>query len=136
MVTRAQMASFLVRAYEHLTGETLASSGDAFGDDDDSVHEENIDRAAWAGLTGGRSDGEFDPSSPTRRDQMATFLARLLALLVEEGHTSPPPGCKPKICARPGPPTVPRRAPLLSSPTSHLPWHPATAPPEWGGPVT
>src|SRR3546814_2485345 len=115
MVTRAQMASCLIRAYEHLTGETLASSGDAFGDDDDSVHEENIDRAAWAGLTGGRSDGEIDPSSPTRREQMATFLARLIALLVEEGHPSPPPGRQPKICPRSDTQCVLRRAQALFS---------------------
>src|SRR3546814_16812612 len=57
MVTRAQMASFLVRAYEHLTGATLASSGDAFGYDAGSVHEETTDRNAEAGLHGGRPEG-------------------------------------------------------------------------------
>jgi hypothetical protein len=93
VVNRGQLASLLVRAYELRSGNTLPAGDDFFPDDDDSVHEENIDKAAQAGLTGGRADGTYGPVDPVRRDQVASFLARTLDLLVEDGLTAaPPPG--------------------------------------------
>ncbi len=91
-VSRAQMLTFLVRAYELALGTSLPSGPDAFPDDDDSVHEPNIDKAAAAGFTGGRADGTFGPGGAVQRDQMASFLTRALDLGVEQGLAHPPSG--------------------------------------------
>jgi V8-like Glu-specific endopeptidase len=91
-VSREQMATFLVNAYEYRTGDTLESSKDHFSDDDGSRHESNINKAAEAGFTGGRSAGIYDPTSAVTRAQMASFLARVLDRLVEEGMALPPSG--------------------------------------------
>ncbi len=80
------MATFLVRA-AGVAGVQLRGDRDVFPDDDGSVHEPNIDAAAVAGLTGGRSDGTYGPTSSVLRSQMASFLARMLDLLVEERIT-------------------------------------------------
>lgn len=89
-VNRAQMATFLVRAADE-TGVALERSRDVFGDDEAfAAHEVNIDKAAVAGLTGGRADGTYGPRLVVRRGQMASFLARLLDLLVDEDVATAP----------------------------------------------
>lgn len=90
-VNRAQMAAFLARAYEARTGEALPLGDITFPDIEGNVHAENIVRIATAGLTGGTADGRYDPGAPVSRAQMGTFLARLLALLVDSGTTAYPP---------------------------------------------
>jgi Tol biopolymer transport system component/plastocyanin len=77
LVTRAQMASFLVRA--------LGLSGtppDAFVDDETSSHEADINRLAAAGITSGCNAAQhlYCPNANVRRDEMASFLARALEL--------------------------------------------------------
>jgi hypothetical protein len=89
-VDRAQMATFLVRATELRTGRTLPTTRNWFADDDRSPHAGAIDKAASAGLTTGRPDGTYGPTAAVPRDQMASFLARTLALLVEGGHARVP----------------------------------------------
>jgi hypothetical protein len=90
-VRRDQMASFVARTLT-LTGGTLPGSPpDVFADDDGNTHEANINRVAAAGLTGGTADGGYDPSGEVSRAQMGTFLARLLAKLVADGHIDYPP---------------------------------------------
>lgn len=75
-VNRAQMATFLARLLED-AGLTLpAAPADAFGDDDGSRHEGNIDRLAAAGIVAGVREGRFEPSRTVTRQQMATFLIR------------------------------------------------------------
>lgn len=71
-VTRAQMASFLVRMYAFPS----APSGNPFADDDASVHEADIERLAAAGITGGCDQGRYCPNRAVRRAEMATFLVR------------------------------------------------------------
>jgi extracellular elastinolytic metalloproteinase len=83
-VTRAQMATFLVKGYQFRSGILLEGNRDYFGDDNGSVHEDNIDRSAAAGFTAGRGAG-YEPGADVLRDAMASFLARTLDLLVEEG---------------------------------------------------
>lgn len=90
-VTRAQMATFLVRAYQYRSGQQLTSAGDYFTDDAGDTHEANINKAATAGLTGGISGTSYGPARPVVRDQMATFLARTLDLLTEQLRLSTPP---------------------------------------------
>lgn len=84
-VTRAQMATFLVRGFEHVTGTSLPTSSSAFPDTGGNPHEPNIAKAAEAGFTAGTSEGTFDPSASVRRDQMASFVARVLDRLAAEG---------------------------------------------------
>lgn len=77
-VTRAQVASLAVRTVEFLRDEALPTGDDAFRDDDGSVHEGNIDKAAAAGLVEGDSSGAFRPGASTRRDQTASIVTRML----------------------------------------------------------
>lgn len=74
-VTRAQMASFLARAFE-----LDPSAIDWFSDDDGSTHEPNINKVAEAGITLGIDDDAYGPSELVTRAQMASFLARALDL--------------------------------------------------------
>jgi hypothetical protein len=72
-VTREQMASFLAR------GLSLpAAATDFFADDDASPHENDINRLAASGVTGGCGPGRFCPSASVIREQMAAFLHRAL----------------------------------------------------------
>jgi subtilisin family serine protease len=89
-VTRAQMATFLVRTYEHLAGRALPPAPTRFADTAGSVHEANIDRAAAAGLISGVSHDRFAPGDHVRRDQVATLLARMLERLVTDGDVAAP----------------------------------------------
>lgn len=64
-VTRGQMASFLARLADAAALKACDSRGDAFDDDEESVHRASIDRIAAAGVTGGRrTDRTFDPLAP------------------------------------------------------------------------
>ncbi len=78
-VTRAQMAAFLVRAFDY----TDRPAGNVFGDDDGSLFEADIERLAAARVTLGcnpPANDRFCPSRPVSRDQMASFLGRALDL--------------------------------------------------------
>ena len=76
-VTRAQMASFLVRALD-----LPATATDYFTDDDGSSHEANINALRAVGITRGcdAAGSRFCPDDAVTRAQMATFLARALNL--------------------------------------------------------
>lgn len=71
-VTRAQMATFLVRALD-----LVPEPGDRF-DDVAGVHAANIETVAVAGITVGCAPGGrlYCPDEPVTRGQMAAFLAR------------------------------------------------------------
>ncbi|MFQ5554266.1 MAG: hypothetical protein ACE5GC_02700, partial [Acidimicrobiia bacterium] len=76
-LTRAEMASIFVRALDLAT-----SSSDHFIDDEESVHEANIDALAGAGITVGCNPPANDRFCPDRfvtRGEMAAFLARAFA---------------------------------------------------------
>lgn len=88
-VRRGQMAAFLVRLVNRV-GIAAVDAPDAFADDNGSPHEAAIDQAAALGLA--RGDGEaFAPTKAMRRDQMASFLARLVELLAVRGVMKPRP---------------------------------------------
>jgi hypothetical protein len=89
VVSRAQMAAYLVRTYEYRTGLTLPAGADWFVDDDGSVHAAAISKAARVGFTAGTSDTTFEPTAELRRGQVASFAMRVLDLLVESGWTPP-----------------------------------------------
>ena len=78
-VSRAQMATFLVRAFDL----PPATGGDRFVDDDNSIHEPDIEALAAAGVTLGcnpPSNTRYCPGATIDRAQMATFLVRALGL--------------------------------------------------------
>ena len=78
LVSRAEMASFLVRAF---AGEgTFDPPPNAFTDDEGSVHEPDIDRLAVMGITTGCSEDRFCPHAAVSRAQMASFLTRAMGL--------------------------------------------------------
>lgn len=89
-VTRAQMATFLVRTAELRLGNTLTAAADYFTDDDTSAHRASIDEAAAAGVTGGTAEGRYSPAALVRHDAMASFLVRLIDLLVASGKGAAP----------------------------------------------
>jgi hypothetical protein len=97
-MTRAQMAALLVRGYDHRAPQSdrsrLPDGPNAFDDDDGHVLEPEIDKAAAAGFAAGTGTRTFAPGRLVRRDQMASFLARTLDLIVAEGMAAvpPPPG--------------------------------------------
>ncbi len=86
-VTRAQMATFLARAWRYRTGKNLREGPDYFVDDNGDSHQASIGRIARAGFAGGVAPGRYAPGRATDRAQMATFLTRFLDLLVETGRT-------------------------------------------------
>ena len=90
LVTRAQMAAFLVRTYEHRSGDDIAARVDYFPDDEGLGLERAVDAAAEVGFTGGYADGTYRPRESVRRDHMAAFLTRLLDLVVEQGLATVP----------------------------------------------
>jgi hypothetical protein len=74
-VTRAQMATFLVRFLN-----VPPSSADPFRDDETSHHEASINALAAAGLTFGCGASVYCPDGRVTRAQMATFLSRAAGL--------------------------------------------------------
>jgi hypothetical protein len=83
-VSRAQLVTLLVGAYEVAVGSAPPVGSNAFTDDEGSVHEANINAAAAAGWVAGAGPGRFDPSGTARRGQVASFYARWLSTMVEE----------------------------------------------------
>jgi hypothetical protein len=91
LVTRAQMAAFLLRAagWNH-TGDVdnYAPAGDDayFLDIEGSVHADDIRAGYELWLYEGREPGEYDPGDHVQRDAMATFLTRLLDLIHPDAY--------------------------------------------------
>ena len=77
-VTRAQMATFLTKAFD-----LPAASTAGFADTAGNTHEAAIDALATAGVTAGceTDPPRYCPQKPVTRAQMATFLARVLGLV-------------------------------------------------------
>ena len=74
-VTREQMASFLARALSLPPATT-----DYFSDDGRSVHQDDINRVAEAGITQGCGGTRYCPTAGVTRAEMASFLARAYSL--------------------------------------------------------
>jgi len=72
-LTRAQMATFLVRALD-----LPSTSTNYFTDDNGSPHEASINSVAAAGITLGCGGSQFCPNNTITRAQMASFLVRSL----------------------------------------------------------
>jgi hypothetical protein len=89
-ITRAQAATMMVGTYTLITGAQPPAGGDAFDDDDGSVHESAIDRAAEAGWLRGVAPRQFAPGRSITRGQTASVLARMASTLVLEGELALP----------------------------------------------
>lgn len=81
LVTRAQMATFLVAAFDLPPGSVTFP-------DVSGVHAASVSAIASAGITSGYPDGTFRPDQPVTRGQMATFI---LASLERSGGAPVPP---------------------------------------------
>jgi subtilisin family serine protease len=84
-VTRAQMASFLVRSLEVALERDLQPSGPGSFTDIGGVHAANIRVAQELGVAQGRTSTTFAPNADVLRGQMGSFIARSLDVLVDEG---------------------------------------------------
>ena len=85
-VDRGQMAAFLVRAIQHVTGDTYSSEREWFDDTVGTTHEEAITAARELGITFGTQEPRrYEPAQTLSRAQMAAFLARSLDALAREG---------------------------------------------------
>jgi len=92
LVRRDQMASFIMRGANVAFDTTFdAVDGPYFADvPPTNVHSVNIDAGfELFGLTIGQADNVFAPDRSVRRDQMATFLIRLLDITVLTDDAAP-----------------------------------------------
>ena len=89
-VSRAQMASLLVRAFD-----LQPAGGAGFADTTGNAHEAAIDAIAAARVTAGCATDplRYCPGRPVTRAEMATFLARALGIIAE------PPRFLPEVAA-------------------------------------
>ncbi|MEX2294620.1 MAG: S-layer homology domain-containing protein, partial [Acidimicrobiales bacterium] len=70
-VSRRQMAAFVNRLQEFLTGTALPATGDYFDDDNGDSGEDNLNAMAEAGIFQGDGAGNVFPGSDLTRRQMA-----------------------------------------------------------------
>ena len=75
-ISRDQAASVLARLVRASDRELSPSSQDRFTDDNGSVHEQNINALAAAGVINGRTTTTFAPREPITRAQFAALLVR------------------------------------------------------------
>lgn len=81
-VTRGQMSSFIARTIEFLTEEDIPLT---IGYEDDAgEHQTNIRKLATYEVARGFDDGTFRPDEVVTREQMATFIARALEVILGE----------------------------------------------------
>ena len=83
-VTRGQMASLLVRTYGVLTEDTREPTRTWFDDTLGNVHAAAADVGRDLGILRGVGARDYAPTAITRRDQVATFVARLIDAAARE----------------------------------------------------
>ena len=83
---RRQMAKFIARTIEYMTGTPLAASGDYFDDDNGDSAEAEFNQLAEAGIFIGDGQGHVFPGGNLSRRQMANILTRSLQVLFADGH--------------------------------------------------
>lgn len=89
VLNREQTVALLARAYRHAGGD-LPPGPAVFEDLGNSVHTNDINAAAAAGIAQGIGGDQFDPGGEIRRGQMASFITRILDLrFTEAGLTLP-----------------------------------------------
>lgn len=98
-VTRAQLASLLVRTHDELVAQfpaipplPAATTTGVSDLDLDEVHGPEVARLTGAGVVAGFPDGRFGPGLPVTRGQAASLLVRHLDLLAAAGVLRTPGG--------------------------------------------
>ena len=92
-VTRAQMASMLVRLADAGYGANLPDGDVPFTDiTADSAHYDDVGRLVAAGITTGTGARSFSPHREVSRAQMASFLMRTANELIDQGLAEAPSG--------------------------------------------
>lgn len=82
-VTREQMAIFLIRLYEKLTGQSPAiPATTTFTDIGNSYAIDEIKQLVGLGVTAGYSPTTYAPTAPVTRAEMAVFMIRILDAVV------------------------------------------------------
>lgn len=109
-VTKEQVASVLVRVVEARSGEELHEPTPRFADLTSSPHWEAVAKAAGAGVVPPATHDEYRPTVELTRAEGATYLARAMAVLVEDGTLQTPTA--PAFEVPPG------RAPYLPLPSA------------------
>jgi hypothetical protein len=84
-VQRDQMASFIRRSAEFMIGQWPTSDKDYYVDDEESIHEDNINTVTEARIAQGFDANTYGPYLSVPRDQMAAFIVRTLAVLHANG---------------------------------------------------
>jgi hypothetical protein len=115
-VSRAQMASFIKRALEYMTGESFDTTDDYFTDDETSTHQRNINAVAALAIAVGDGRDTYSPIASVTRGQMAGFLTRTLAVLEEDGKIRPVGEEAPGEPGQPNQPGQPSQPPSQPSP--------------------
>jgi hypothetical protein len=87
-VTRAEMASFLIRSIGGFEG--FDPPADRFDDDNTSPHQIDINRLALIGVTNGCGPRVFCPGESVSREEMASFLGRALDIAPIAPPVRPP----------------------------------------------
>ena len=75
-LTRGQMASFLVRLWKDVLGNTCPPGGTPFGDIDGTTHQANIECLYNLGITKGVTATAYGPTDPLKASQISRFLLR------------------------------------------------------------
>jgi hypothetical protein len=83
-VLRGQMASYIARSIEQVTGQQLPEA-DVFSDLA-PPHDRNVRKLASVGIVQGIEGSIYGPARAISRQEMATFLARTMDHLVDEGY--------------------------------------------------
>lgn len=89
-VTREQMAAFLTRLYETITGNVCAGSNPFLDVPRWSFAYEAVGCLYGLGITRGTSPTTYSPADFVTREQMATFLGRLYRLVTEKDCSAAP----------------------------------------------
>jgi hypothetical protein len=84
-VSRRQMAAFINRLQDFLTGDPFTTTGDFFDDDEGDTGEANLNAVASVGIFQGDGAGNVDPGGNLSRRQMASVLLRYAQVLFDAG---------------------------------------------------
>lgn len=90
LVTRRQMAAFVNRLQEFLTGTPFTSTGNYFDDDDGDPGEADLNALAGAGIFQGDGQGSVFPGASLTRRQMANILMRDAQVMLAAGDIRRP----------------------------------------------
>jgi hypothetical protein len=89
-VTRRQMAAFVNRLQDFLTGSPYSTSGDFFDDDNGDPGEDNLNALASVGIFQGDGQGNVTPGGNLTRRQMANILLRDAQVFFADGLIESP----------------------------------------------